>query len=122
MLAIFIVSSALKISKTLVYKTQGDNTNILVWSLVETGAAIIGACLPTLRPLLQHYSPESMIGSLRSVFSLRSQSRSAKRQGYDETALQGDSTDLQSLRKIGTKNEPSPFTMRTGSYDDSDRG
>ncbi|KAG9232607.1 hypothetical protein BJ875DRAFT_466319 [Amylocarpus encephaloides] len=72
----------------------GLNTNIVLWNLVETGAAITAACLPTLRPLLQGFSPESVIGNILLALSLRSQARSNTNQGYSDAALQGDSMDL----------------------------
>ncbi|KAI4111250.1 MAG: hypothetical protein LQ339_000711 [Xanthoria mediterranea] len=45
---------------------------ILFWAMIEIGVAVIAACLPTLRPLFQGFSPESIINSLRSAISLRS--------------------------------------------------
>lgn len=42
------------------------------WTLIEASLAIISACLPTLRPLFQGFSVESVIRSFRSVISLGS--------------------------------------------------
>ncbi|PQE20897.1 MFS transporter FHS family L-fucose permease protein [Rutstroemia sp. NJR-2017a BBW] len=47
-------------------------TNVEIWSKVEVCIAVIAACLPTLRPLFAGGSPESVIGSRRSVLSLNS--------------------------------------------------
>lgn len=44
----------------------------IYWSLVEASLAIVSACLPTIRPLFKGLSPESVIGSIRSLFSLHS--------------------------------------------------
>lgn len=42
------------------------------WSLVEASLAVVSACLPTIRPLFQGFSPESVIRSIRSRISLQS--------------------------------------------------
>ena len=42
------------------------------WTLIEASLAIVSACLPTLRPLFQGFSVESVIRSFRSVISLAS--------------------------------------------------
>jgi hypothetical protein len=51
---------------------QDDYYSLIVWSSVEPCLAVIGACLPTLRPLFSGMSPESVIGSIRSALSLQS--------------------------------------------------
>lgn len=45
---------------------------ILFWPMIQMGIALIAICLPTLRPLFQGVSPESVIQSIRSNFSLSS--------------------------------------------------
>ena len=45
---------------------------LLLGAMIEIGAAVIAACLPTLRPRFQGLAPESIINSLRSAISLRS--------------------------------------------------
>ena len=45
---------------------------IVLWTSIETTLGIIGACLPTLRTLFSGLSPESIIRSIRSQFSLHS--------------------------------------------------
>lgn len=45
---------------------------MLFWTMIEVGVAVIAACLPTLRPLFDGRTPESIVHSLRSVWSLRS--------------------------------------------------
>ena len=46
----------------------------MFWGFLETGVAIVAACLPLLRPLFKSWSLESVIRSIRSVISLRSMS------------------------------------------------
>lgn len=94
-------------------KVQAANTNNAIWSLIETGAAIIGGCLPTLRPLLYGHSPESIIGSIRFALSIGSRDRSIKREGYDDTALKEDNTMLRTLKKTCTGSVP-PSLTHTG--------
>ncbi|CAG8956400.1 hypothetical protein HYFRA_00003783 [Hymenoscyphus fraxineus] len=60
------------------------NTTNAIWQIVELGAAVTGACLPTLRPLLHGYSPESVVGSIRSALSINSEARSIRRKGSDD--------------------------------------
>ncbi len=46
----------------------------MFWGFLETGVAIVAACLPLLRPLFNRWSLESVIRSIRSAISLRSTS------------------------------------------------
>lgn len=45
---------------------------MLFWPMVQMGVALVAACLPTLRPLFDGFSPESVIHSIRSNLSLSS--------------------------------------------------
>lgn len=45
---------------------------MLFWPMVQMGVALVAACLPTLRPLFDGFSPESVIQSIRSTLSLSS--------------------------------------------------
>lgn len=45
---------------------------VFVWTSVEPCMGIIGACLPSIRPIFRGFSPESLVGSIRSAFSLHS--------------------------------------------------
>ncbi|MCJ1238721.1 hypothetical protein MMC14_006712 [Varicellaria rhodocarpa] len=66
----------------------GDQTNIVVWSLVEAGVAIVAACLPTLRTLIGDHSTEGILRSIRSIFSLSStRSHAQHRHGSHDIAL-----------------------------------
>lgn len=68
---------------------QGLITNILIWGQVEASIAVVAACLPTLRPLFHGKSPESLIGSIRSILSLHSTGRwrLGERRASDSEAL-----------------------------------
>ena len=63
---------------------------ILFWSIIETGVAIIAACLPTLRPLFSNWSLESVIRSVRSAISLNSLRSSSQRSTRSQTAQPGN--------------------------------
>lgn len=45
---------------------------IVLWTSIEPTLGVIGACLPTLRPIFHGISPESVIRSIRSQISLHS--------------------------------------------------
>ena len=54
------------------------------WVVIEASLAIVSACLPTLRPVFRGMSPESVIRSVRRVFSLGSLgSNDSKHDGFD---------------------------------------
>ena len=58
----------------------------IFWSLIESGVAVPVACLPTLRPIFDGLSPESVLSSIRSMISLssiNSQRRNKPRGSYD---------------------------------------
>ena len=51
-----------------------DTYNIFIWTVIEPCMGIICACLPILGPVFQGgHSPESLIGSIRSYISVRTQ-------------------------------------------------
>ncbi|KAI0398550.1 hypothetical protein F5Y17DRAFT_8707 [Xylariaceae sp. FL0594] len=50
----------------------GTETNVLVWAYVEVGVGIVAACLPTLKPIFDNRSVESVVASVRSRVSLGS--------------------------------------------------
>ncbi|KAI1161491.1 hypothetical protein F5B18DRAFT_653550 [Nemania serpens] len=59
----------------------GHLTTLMVWSFIETSNAVIAGCLPTIWPLFDKMSLESMVQTLRSVLSfdsLRGSTKSAK--------------------------------------------
>jgi hypothetical protein len=63
---------------------QGENTKIVLWTLVEIVAALMGSCFPTLRPLFAGTSFGSFLGSIFSVLALSSRGSRDSRQGRDE--------------------------------------
>ncbi|KAF4629023.1 hypothetical protein G7Y89_g9132 [Cudoniella acicularis] len=72
-------------------------TNVEIWSEVEVCIALIAACLPTLRPLFSGNSPESIIGSIRSILSLNtlnSGGRTANLSRNPNTVTEEDSIHL----------------------------
>lgn len=48
------------------------------WTIIEASLAITSACLPTLRPLFQGLSPESIINSFRSIIRSNHSTGSSK--------------------------------------------
>ncbi|MCJ1383830.1 hypothetical protein MMC17_006944 [Xylographa soralifera] len=51
---------------------RGVETNATVWSYVEVCVGVVAACLPTLRPIIDRRTPESIVNSMRSKLSLNS--------------------------------------------------
>lgn len=50
----------------------GHLTTEIWWSMIEMGISIVAACLPTIRPLFGKLSPDRILHSIRSMFSLQS--------------------------------------------------
>ncbi|KAF1955639.1 hypothetical protein CC80DRAFT_415320 [Byssothecium circinans] len=57
-------------------------TTMLFWSMLEINLGIVAICLPTLRPIFQHKSVESVINSVRGRVSIKSRSNETLRSGY----------------------------------------
>ncbi|KAI0865165.1 hypothetical protein F4860DRAFT_462536 [Xylaria cubensis] len=51
---------------------RGVSTNVLVWTYVELGVGIVASCLPTLNPIFEKRSIDSIVASVRSKVSLAS--------------------------------------------------
>ena len=62
----------------------------MFWGLMEMGVAMVAVCLPTLRPLFHDWTPESVMRSLLSVFSVSSKNKSY-RSFPDDQGGRGDS-------------------------------
>jgi len=82
----------------------------LIWTSIEPCMALIGASLPACRPAFHHFSPESLFGSIRSAFSLRSmRSRNDRPENIsikDSQQLRGSSTEgLQLQEHVSQKFE-----------------
>ncbi|KAF2826669.1 hypothetical protein CC86DRAFT_291709 [Ophiobolus disseminans] len=54
------------------FDLRDSNTDVVMWTLIEIVAALVGCCLPRLRPLLVDTSLGRSLSSLLSTFSLRS--------------------------------------------------
>lgn len=84
-------------------------TKQFIFMMIEPNCSIIAACLPCYGPLFaKGRTPESIIRSVRTAFSLRSrQSSTAQRDSRDATARDGCSTDSQVELSKATKGWPS---------------
>lgn len=67
----------------------GHLTTEIYWSMIEMGISVVAACLPAIWPLLGKASLESMVHTVRSMFSLESMTRSAPGRSRDETGANG---------------------------------
>jgi hypothetical protein len=79
----------------LIFNLIDTITGTLYWSMVEVGVGLLAACLPTLRFLFRGMSPESVVNSIRSVFSLQSL-RSAHSRLHEDNAQVRDRQDVES--------------------------
>ena len=64
-------------------------TSTMYWGMFESGMALFAACLPSLRFLFGHMSPDALIRSIRSMLSLeslRSNGSSSRRQRTNSEA------------------------------------
>ncbi|TEY35970.1 hypothetical protein BOTCAL_0570g00010 [Botryotinia calthae] len=86
--AVAVVASIVRLviyyhAKQVAFKTGVDNdllvTQIIFWSTIESGLALIACCLPVIHSLFRKESLESAIRSIRSMASLRSQSSNSSR-------------------------------------------
>jgi len=77
------------------------DTLTVTWGQIEVGVAIIAACLPTLRPLFNHHSPESLIGSIRSKLSLNSL-RSSKSSKQSKSESEGANSNTSANYTFGS--------------------
>ncbi|KAF4624982.1 hypothetical protein G7Y89_g13188 [Cudoniella acicularis] len=91
--AIAVAASALRLVFVSQAVNEGFNprddedltiTGLLYWLLVEVCLGLLAACLPTIRFLFKGLSPDSVINSIRSAFSLHS-FRSNRSRLYDDT-------------------------------------
>ena len=56
----------------------GDLVDIAYWSVIETNATVICACIVAIKPALQYLFPEKLLSSTRSGWSRLLSSRSGK--------------------------------------------
>ena len=77
------------------------------WVVIEASLAIVSACLPTLRPIFRGMSLESVIRSVRRVFSLGSlRSNDSKHDGFDELSRSNRKDSNSSNGGLVDKNIP----------------
>jgi hypothetical protein len=79
----------------------GGNTTGVAWTLVEIVAALVGCCLPTLRPL---FTDTFLGGYIRSIFSaipLRSRGKSSAQTDEDDGKLAVVSIGGRELKRSG---------------------
>ncbi|KAI1387537.1 uncharacterized protein F4822DRAFT_406842 [Hypoxylon trugodes] len=70
---------------------RGVETNVLVWSYVEVGVGVVAACLPTLKPIFDNRSLNSIVASARSKVSLRSNNSGSRNRSNGDRAPDGSS-------------------------------
>lgn len=68
-----IVSNAMR-NERLDSSVSEDISLILFWSMIETGTAIIAACLPTMKVFFSQSTFEKILSSIKSTVFLRSRS------------------------------------------------
>ena len=86
-----------------------------IWSLIEALLAIVSACLPTLRPLFQGYSPESISNLFHRLISLgfshREQSNGSERI-YTNTEGSKDEQSFAMHERISKEQDKSEIMMQ----------
>ncbi|KAI0157122.1 hypothetical protein GGR52DRAFT_190861 [Hypoxylon sp. FL1284] len=85
---------------------RGVGTNVLVWGYVEVGVGVVAACLPTLKPIFDNRSLDSIVASVRSKVSLRSLNSSTQR-GKPGEEVPISSKDLEMLPFDGSNHNES---------------
>lgn len=91
---------------------------MLFWPMVQMGVALVAACLPTLRHLFHGVSPESVIQSIRSNFSLsslRSKARFYHIKSYSPRASNDDARGNIAFPNEGRRNDKQLEAHITGS-------
>lgn len=77
-------------------------SNIIIWSRIEPCCSVVAACLPTIGPLVKGgRSPESLVHSIRSLFSMRS-----------SLSLRGEKNRKESQEGASLYSSPSAQTRR----------
>jgi len=88
---------------------------LLIWTSIEPCMGVIGACLPSCRPLFQGFSPESLVGSIRSALSLRSigsKDNMRQRKSKDSMPLRESSVDGASGKSLENSRNRSTNDMQ----------
>lgn len=73
----------------------------LYWTQLEGAIAVVSACLPTLRPIFHGFSPESLLGSLRTKMTMymKLSKSSHGRNSNRKPSTEADSQSLSALTK-----------------------
>ncbi|KAG9241330.1 hypothetical protein BJ878DRAFT_545367 [Calycina marina] len=122
--AFCLVSGAIRLWFThrLFGSTRPDlklDEQVYLWAHIEAYVSTITACLPTLSPLiLKSRSIESIIGSIKSVLSLRSKSSSIFRSGpSDSEDRRSGSSRSSGIEKMPWMKNSSGMTESTATMD-----
>jgi len=83
----------------LLLTSLGVETNAMVWSFVEVAVGTVAACIPTLRPIINARTPESIVNSVRSAITLNSLSSSARRRAL-QSSVGASGTDLKDFEQL----------------------
>ncbi|TGJ75314.1 hypothetical protein E0Z10_g11015 [Xylaria hypoxylon] len=91
-------------------------TQYLYWGVVESGVAIIAACLPTLQFLIRKHSWEPTIRATKNIFSFKGSSNSS-RSGYTEefSAQSQEQIEIAPLSQFDTNPRTSNSTTKLSS-------
>ena len=68
----------------------------LYWTQLEGAIAVVSACLPTMRPIFHGFSPESLLGSIRTKMTMYMKLNKSS-QGRDFEGKSSTEADYQSL-------------------------
>lgn len=99
MLMLYLATSTRHIMGLPSYDVVGIISAELFWTMIETGVAVIAACLPTLRPLSFLSTFGATFSGLRSFISFRSGT------GQSKGDLELDDSKQTSFEASGTKGE-----------------
>ncbi|KAI6344246.1 hypothetical protein MCOR25_011098 [Pyricularia grisea] len=111
------------------------SVELIGWSIIESGTYIVTACLPHMKPILAHYTPQSLKSFARGVFSKASSALSgngsygastmsgkrSRRRGEMDIHKSGDGIDqVQPVRleNLDVSREPAPLPYHVVSDDD----
>ncbi|KAI1758776.1 hypothetical protein GGR53DRAFT_205421 [Hypoxylon sp. FL1150] len=80
----------------------GHLTTEIYWSMIEMGISVVAACLPAIWPLLSKVSLESMVHTVRSMFSLESLAQSASSRSRGKPGANGGDDSERGLEGSGS--------------------
>ena len=71
----------------------------IYWTQLEGAIAVVSACLPTMRPIFHGFSPESLLGSIRTKVTMYMKLNKSS-QGRDFEGRPSTEADYQSLSRL----------------------